>query len=133
MTLAQANAALSGAIDRSAKAANAECTGAAIRGAPAGVSVLLEKGIVTRINVVSGKAETVEGAHIGDTEARIKELYGTRITVMPHRYTNGHYLIINAASPADSMYKIIFETDGKVVTVYRSGRMPSIAYVEGCG
>jgi hypothetical protein len=29
--------------------------------------------------------------------------------------------------------RIVFETDGKKVVKYRSGRLPAVEYVEGCG
>jgi hypothetical protein len=75
---------------------------------------------------------TVVGARIGDTEARIDSLYRGRVTVQPHKYTNGHYLVVRSATAADTTHRIIFETDGKVVTRFRSGRMPEVAWVEGC-
>jgi hypothetical protein len=28
---------------------------------------------------------------------------------------------------------IVFETDGKRVTMFRAGRMPEVEWVEGCG
>ena len=55
-----------------------------------------------------------------------------RVTVQPHKYTNGHYLVVRSATAADTTHRIIFETDGKVVTRFRSGRMPEVAWVEGC-
>jgi hypothetical protein len=75
---------------------------------------------------------TAEGARVGDSEARIKEIYGDRVTVQPHKYLpNGHYLVVAAAG--DAANRIVFETDGKVVTTYRAGRRPEVENVEGCG
>ena len=37
-----------------------------------------------------------------------------------------------ALAAADSMYRIVFETDGPRVTQYRSGRVPAVDYGEGC-
>jgi hypothetical protein len=34
--------------------------------------------------------------------------------------------------PADSMLRIIFETDSGRVVRYRAGRRPPVDYVEGC-
>ncbi len=31
------------------------------------------------------------------------------------------------------MNRIVFETDGQVVTTYRAGRFPPVEYVERCG
>ena len=97
---------------------------------PAGVGVLATKGEVARIDVDSGRVATLEGARIGDPEARIRQIYAGRVREEPHKYTSGHYLVV---TPADTGYRIIFETDGKAVTSYRAGRMPEVAWVEKCG
>jgi hypothetical protein len=97
---------------------------------PAGVGVLATKGEVARIDVDSGRVATLEGVRIGDPEARIRQVYAGRVRQEPHKYTDGHYLVV---TPADSGFRIIFETDGKVVTSYRAGRMPEVAWVEKCG
>lgn len=97
---------------------------------PEGVGVLATKGLVARIDVDSGRVATLEGARIGDPESRIRELYAGRVRQEPHKFSAGHYLVV---TPADSGYRIIFETDGKVVTSYRAGRMPEVAWVEKCG
>ena len=93
---------------------------------------MLENNKVARIEVRNGSTATSTGARIGDTEARIKSLYPGRVTVTPHKYLpNGHYLTV---TPADgSANRIVFETDGKVVTNYRTGEMPAVGYVERCG
>ena len=62
--------------------------------------------------------------------ARIDSLYSGRVTVEPHKYINGHYLII-APETSDST-RIIFETDGARVTSVRAGLLPAVAWVEGC-
>lgn len=58
--------------------------------------------------------------------------YGSRVTVQPHLYTNGHYLIVRSDKPELSHYRIVFETDGTSVTRFRSGREPEVEFVEGC-
>jgi hypothetical protein len=99
---------------------------------PAGVRVMVEQGTIARVEVRDSSISTTEGARVGDTEARIKQLYGNRIEVQPHKYTSGHYLIARSAQPADSAFRLVFETDGMVVTAYRAGRRPPVEYVEGC-
>jgi len=85
-----------------------------------------------RIDVRDSSVTTAEGARIGDTEARIKELYGNTVRVEPHKYTGpeGHYLIVTPAG--DATHRIVFETDGQRVTTFRVGRLPAVEYVEGC-
>ena len=57
---------------------------------------------------------------IGDSEARIKSLYAGRVVSTPHKYaTGGHYLTVTP--PGGGNNRIIFETDGKVVTDVKLG------------
>ena len=88
---------------------------------------------VERAEVDSAGVLTAEGAGVGDPESRVLELYAGRVVVQPHKYTGptGHYLVV--ASPRDSMYRIVFETDGQHVVRYRAGRRPAVDFVEGCG
>jgi len=100
-------------------------------GIPEGVGVMVVKGKVARIDVDTGAVATEEGARIGDTEDRIKSLYGDDLRVRPHKYTDGHYLIVKGDS-ASGGKEIVFETDGKSVTMFRAGRLPEVEWVEGC-
>jgi hypothetical protein len=89
-------------------------------------------GKIARIEVRSGRTPTSLGARVGDSEARIKSLYAGRVTSSPHKYLpGGHYLTV---TPADgSSNRIVFETNGKAVTEFRSGAQPAVEYVERCG
>jgi hypothetical protein len=82
---------------------------------------------MARVDTTSRRYMTAEGARVGDTEARIKQLYRGRVTVEPHKYIDGHYLIVGNKKSA-----IIFETDGKKVLMIRAGRYPEVEWVEGC-
>lgn len=93
---------------------------------------MVVNGQIARVDINDSTIATAEGARIGDTEQRIMQLYPNRVTVQPHKYTDGHYLVVAPASPADSGRNIIFETDGQRVTTYRAGRMPEVEYIEGC-
>ena len=95
-----------------------------------GVGLMMIKGEVARVDVTEGSTATVEGAKIGDTEDRIKSLYGDRVKVMPHKYTSGHYLVVTPSSASN--HRLVFETDGSKVLRYRSGREPEVEFVEGC-
>ena len=95
---------------------------------------MLEGNRVVRIDVDSGAAATSEGARVGDAESRILGLYAGRVESGPHKYVSGgKYLTVRAANPADSAYRLIFETDGQKVTRYRAGQRPQVEYVEHCG
>lgn len=110
-----------------------ECDWVRVRNAPPRLLVMVEQGKISRIDVDSGTAiATAAGARIGDTEERIKSLYPGQVTVQPHKYTDGHYLVVTPADAADKDFRIVFETDGNKVTRYRSGKIHSVQYVEGC-
>lgn len=87
---------------------------------------------LVRIDVRDSTVATREGARVGDSESRIKALYGSAVRVEPHKYTGptGHYLIMTPQD--DTTRLIVFETDGERVTMYRMGRTPEVSYVEGC-
>jgi hypothetical protein len=100
---------------------------------PAGVRVMVEGQRVVRVQVDSGATATAEGARIGDGEARIQQLYGDRMTVQPHKYTDGRYLVVRPEAQSDTTHLLVFETEGGVVRRFRAGQKPQVEYVEGCG
>ena len=102
---------------------------------PRGVDSLrfmIEQGRVVRIDVQRHDIRTVAGGRVGDTEARIQQLYPGRVRVSPHKYTTGHYLTVVPSDTLGHPYRLIFETDGAVVERFRGGALPQIEYVEGC-
>lgn len=132
MTVAEAAAAVPGEFTVAAGDSASECTYASWSAAPAGVHVMLSSGVVARIDVDSQSVRTEDGAGVGSSEASVDSLYRGRVRRMPHKYTPGaSYLVVVA--PADTMNRIVFETDGKVVTTYRAGRSPQVEFVERCG
>jgi hypothetical protein len=84
---------------------------------------------IVRVDIDSKIYATDRGARVGDTEARIKQLYKGMVNISPHKYVDGHYLMINMKG---GKYQIIFETDGKRVTSFRAGKLPEVGWVEGC-
>lgn len=102
-------------------------------GIPFGVNVMVVKGKVARIDVDTGTVTTEDGAKIGDSEDKIKSIYGDELKVSPHKFIEGgHYLTVMGDS-ASAGKAIVFETDGKQVTMFRAGRIPEVEWVEGCG
>jgi hypothetical protein len=105
---------------------------AAGAGIPENVGVMIVKGKVARIDVDTGAVTTEDGAKIGDTEDKIKSIYNGDLQIEPHKYvTGGHYMIVMGDS-ASAGKAIVFETNGKVVTNFRAGRLPEVKWVEGC-
>jgi hypothetical protein len=99
---------------------------------PPEVLVMIERDTVARVDVRAKGVRTAEGVGVGDTEQRVLDRYAGRVRTSPHKYTGptGHYLIVSA--PPDTTHLIVFETDGRMVTNYRSGRRPAVELVEGC-
>jgi len=94
---------------------------------------MVENGRVERVDIDSTGARTERGAEVGMTEADIRRLYADSLVVQPHKYDEtGHYLIYVPSEPADSLFRVVFETDGQRVLRFRAGLRPAVEYVEGC-
>jgi hypothetical protein len=100
--------------------------------APDGVLLMIESHSIARVDVRSGATATHEGARIGDSADKILQLYKGRVTVTPHKYTDGQYLTVTPVPPAEAIFLLVFEIEGGRVTRYRSGKLPQVEYVEGC-
>lgn len=96
-----------------------------------GVLFMVERDTVVRVDVRDSTVSTPEGARIGDSESRIRQLYPAA-EQQPHKYTGptGHYFVVRPGT--DTTRQIIFETDGAKVTIWRAGKVPQVGYVEGC-
>lgn len=99
---------------------------------PQRVRVMLVGDSVVRVDVPDSSIATDAGARVGDAEASVLAMYDGRVQVQPHKYDGpgAHYLVVTPAS--DARHRLIFETDGARVTTYRVGRLPEVAWVEGC-
>ncbi|MEO8578859.1 MAG: hypothetical protein ABI469_01340 [Gemmatimonadales bacterium] len=101
-------------------------------GIPDGVSAMVVKGQVVRIDVDTGAVTTEDGAKIGDTEDRVKSIYGDELKVEPHKIiSGGHYLVVLGDS-ASAGKALVFETDGQHVSSFRAGKLPEVKWMEGC-
>ena len=101
-------------------------------GIPDGVNVMVVSGKIARIDVDTGVVTTEDGVKIGDSEDKVKTVYGDDVKVEPHKYIEGgHYMTILGDS-ASAGKALVFETDGKRVTAFRGGRLPEVKWVEGC-
>jgi hypothetical protein len=96
------------------------------------VNVMVVNGKIARIDVDTGSVTTEDGAKIGDSEDRLKSIYGDELKVEPHKYIDsGHYMVV-AGDSAAAGTALVFETDGKHVTSFRGGRLPEVKWVGGC-
>ena len=130
MSVEEANVVLGGALAIPAKLQ--ECDYVRPKTTPKNLAFMVEKNQISRVEVQPGSdIATVAGAKIGDTEDKIKSLYAGQIESRPAKYGSGHTLVVTPKSGGNN--RIVFETDGRKVTKYRSGRLPAVEYVEGCG
>jgi len=137
MTVAEASKASGTKLVSSGSTDNSSCTYVRPQGAPKGIGFMVTNGRIARVDVYDNKSiTTLSGAKIGDTEARIKALYPGQIKVTPHKYIidpmGGHYLTFVPKDQSDRNYRVVFETDGKRVVNFRSGKLPEVEYSEGC-
>lgn len=130
-TLAELNSALGEQL-KPAYDVNPECDYIDPASLPPGIALMVEKDTIVRIDVDTAGIVTPEGAGVGDSEAKVLELYKGRVQVQPHKYTGptGHYLVVKW--PSDTLHLLIFETDGEKVLTYRAGIRPAVEYIEGC-
>jgi hypothetical protein len=131
MTVAEANDALGGGLDRTSGLE--ACDYVRPKAGPAGVSLMVENGRVVRVDVRdSARVSTSAGVLPGESEARVREAY-PGVRVQPHKYDDrGHYMVVIPGAPADTLHRLVFETDGTKVTSMRGGLFPAVEYVEGC-
>jgi hypothetical protein len=94
------------------------------------IGFMVEDGHITRIDIRSIKISTETKIRIGDSEEAVTKAYPGNITEEIHPYIGkeGKYLIVAIKSG----YAFIFETDREKITSFRSGRLSSVKYIEGC-
>lgn len=98
-----------------------------------GVSFMVVQGTVARVDVETPRVSTLSGVRVGDSKAAVLAKYGGQIQQTPHEYyEDGSYLTYTPDDPDDET-RVIFETDDhSMVSHIRAGRLPEVAYVEGC-
>lgn len=114
-----------------------QCSYVQPQGELKGISFMVAKGRIARVDISNQRITTIRGAKIGNTEEQIMKLYPGQIQATPHPYQgrapyNGKYLTFVPKDEADQNYRIIFETNKKLVTRFRSGKLPEVGYIEGC-
>ena len=114
-----------------------QCSYVQPKGEPKGISFMVTKGRIARVDITSKRITTISGARIGDNENRILSLYPGQIKATPHPYVsrppeNGKYLTLVPKDAADKNYRIVFETSKNRVDRFRSGKLPEVEYIEGC-
>jgi hypothetical protein len=106
------------------------------RRAPAGMLIMIERGVLTRITLTSkADVRTDAGVRVGDASAVVEAAYGNRLTSTPHYYlaAPARYLLVwQTAPPAEGARGIVYEidTEDRVSRIHAGAH--SITRVEGC-
>ena len=98
-----------------------------LRGAPKGLSLMVARGRLARVEAYRGRWRSSRGIRIGDSARKVRRRYAG-VRVRPHPYVpRGRYLIVGGRR------RMIFETGraGKV-TSFRGGRAREVEFIEGC-
>jgi hypothetical protein len=100
---------------------------------PSGVphyNLMIEHGVLTRIDVVKPGIKTMTGVSVGDSIQKINAVYGAAALETPNFYDAE--LPDFTVKSKDGQFELRFGTrDGKVESII-AGRSKSVAYVEGC-
>lgn len=96
------------------------------------VQFMVIGGRIKRVDINDSTIATAHDIRIGAEESRVQQAYPGRVKVEPHKYEEGHYLMVGPGAAADSGFELVFETDGQRVTRYRAGQVPEVELVEGC-
>lgn len=130
MTVAEANGAVPGGLNKTTGLES--CDFVQPKNGPANVMFMVVDGRIARADVVrDAKVATVTGLRNGETETAVRAAY-PNARVQPHKYTDGHYVVVIPGAPADTLHRLVFETDGTKVLRMRGGIFPPVEYVEGC-
>ena len=96
-----------------------------------GVRYALSGGVITRVETRDARWRTLSGMRVGSTLAQARRAYRKRLMVAPHPYfAQGHTLLVY--SP-DRRFALVMEAndEGRIITL-RGGRLPEVAWLEGC-
>lgn len=104
--------------------------------APAGVLVMIEDGVLTRISVSRNTdIASPEGIRVGDSGTEVLRAYGAQATVTNHQYWNSpaKYITVWRPSAAGQPRRgILYEVNSADEVVFIRGGSSSIERVEGC-
>ena len=98
----------------------------------AGLTFWVVAGTVERVDVDTRTITTRSGAGVGDTEDRIREMFGERIHTTALPDGSGNLLAYIPRDVADATYRVMFLSNGLQVTRMWAGRLPWAEELGGC-
>jgi hypothetical protein len=101
-----------------------ECYRATPDAAPDGITFWIVDGTVERVDIDTTEITTRSGAGIGDTEDRIREMFGERIVSSPMPDGSGNLLAYVPRDESDKAFRVMFVSDGSTIVRFWSGRLP---------
>jgi hypothetical protein len=110
-----------------------QCRYGQLVGGPHDLFLMFSGRVLVRIDVGAESAiETDAGIGVGDSISEVEDAYGDELQRELHPYLGdrGSYLIFDP-EPEDGLL-IIFETNRRSVTSFRSGFDEQVRYIEGC-
>lgn len=110
----------------------ARCTVYIPEQAPAGVRFTVFDGAVERVDILEGSISTRSGIGIGSPVADVYARYGAQAQPAPREDGSGQDIVFVPQDETDAAFRVIFETDGAVVTSFRSGRIPLVLPSRPC-
>jgi hypothetical protein len=92
------------------------------------LGLMIEQGLVTRIDVATDELPTRSGARVGDVAEGVAQRYADHLKSVPGPDGKPLYLIVFPDQP----HQLVFEVQDGRISAYRIGQMPAVHYKEGC-
>jgi len=96
------------------------------------VAMMFTDGVVARFDIISPGIATDRGVAVGDRLSRVLKAY-PNVKQTPNIYSHSAVDIEYMPPAPLQRYRFIFIVDRGHVQSMRSGRLPEVRYVEGCG
>lgn len=87
---------------------------------------------LARIYIQNPNILTLSGIHPGSTIADVRNAYAGYLRDGHNAYTSQPEFVFIPKGKIDEAFRIIFVTDGKVVTEISIGKLPEMDLIEGC-
>lgn len=100
-------------------------------GGPEGTVLMILDGRVERIDLASPEITTRSGIGVGSAAADIVELFESNIETVT--VDGGEEIVFIPTDDVDRDFRIIWTTDGTIVTAMRAGRLPGVLAASPCG